>query len=241
MSGTIAGGYFKDKNYSCMYFNENKYDYVSHDGRYYFVEGISEHFDGNDKPAFLVFAMNTDALVFADEIFPQSNIDRYIHWTIDDLDKMEKIRKYTGEEKISDLSYEEKVILDEAITEDLRKKHEPEYLSGKRDLSWDTKAALEGKLKDLSFDWKETLEEVYADIIELKYREDILDLIKTDGHDFLKDLDKHELDEVITYAACLVDRLEKKDSYESKLEVALADAHYGYTSAKDMEELEVEK
>lgn len=215
MSETITGGNFKGRNYSCMYSNENKYDYVSRDGRYYFVEGICEHPD--DKPAFLVFSMDTDVLVFANEVW--NNIDRYIRWTIDDLDKMEKIRKYTGEEKISDLSHEEKMILvtDEMIT---------------------AKDAPEGKLKNLSFDWREALDEIYADIIELKYREDILDLIKTDGHDFLKDLDKRELDEVITYATCTVDRLEKKDTYESRLEVALADAHYSYTSARDIEEPE---
>ena len=101
-----------------------------------------------------------------------------------------------------------------------------------------TKDAPEGKLKNLSFNWREALDVIYDDIMELKYREDILDLIKTDGHDFLKDLDKRELDEVITYATCTVDRLEKKDTYESRLEVALADAHYGYTSARDIEEPE---
>lgn len=234
MSGTIAGGYFKNKSYSCMYFNEDKYEYVSKDKRYYFQQGIE---DDTGKPSMLIFSVDSDAMVFADDDFPSvEHLDRYIRWTIEDLDKMEKIRKYTGEEKISALSHEEKIILEDAVSSYLADRFPTGYISGGKSLDADTRQAMGGQLKELPVDWKSILSEVYSDIKEMSVREDLLDLIAKDGHDFLSGLNTYNLDEILTQAACTVsEHLNEADDYTYALETALADAHYAFMSIREQE------
>lgn len=61
----ITGGEYNGVDYSCMFHENDKYDDISPNGKYYYQFGLVK---ATDKSAILVFDVETDKLKYAEEV-----------------------------------------------------------------------------------------------------------------------------------------------------------------------------
>lgn len=239
MSGIITGGIYNKTKYSCMYFVEDKDRDITSDSKFYVMEGILHTEDSkNQKPALLVFGTKSDELVYAETIYNGRTPDDAIRAFLKEYDYKTHIKDYDGSELIPQLTLKENCLLEYAVCEALKKKHGRAYLSGSRSFDNDLNALMEGRLSDLSkagVDWKEALSEAYEELDQMELSDHLRALAKDGEHDFLEDMNDSELEALIEYLSEKYGRIWKKDPQEFYLETMLADGHYAYTSARDIE------
>lgn len=145
MAGTITGGTYKGQSFSCMYFNQDKYNDISTDQRFYVCDGLIGAPE-EKRPAVLVFGVESDQLVYACEVH---------NGEFDAKDIMENINAEISKMTRSDmtlinkLSHAEKCNIEDAVSDALRNHHDKAYTSGLRSFDNDYKELMAGTLGGL--------------------------------------------------------------------------------------------
>ncbi len=145
MAGTITGGTYKGQSFSCMYFNQDKYNDISTDQRFYACDGLIGAPE-EQRPAVLVFGVESDQLVYACEVhngeFDAKDIMENINAEISKMTRSDKT-------PINKLSHAEKCNIEDAVSDALRNHHDKAYVSGLRSFDNDYKELMAGTLGGL--------------------------------------------------------------------------------------------